>query len=122
MAELNIIRIKNAVFYAYHGAEADEQNMGGKFECDVDMFCDLSAAMESDSLKKTVDYEKVYACIQSIVTTRKYYLLEALANAIARGLIREFYNIEVVTVRVRKPHAPVRGVVDHVEVEITQRR
>jgi dihydroneopterin aldolase len=122
MDQLNIIRIKNAVFYAYHGAEADEQNMGGKFECDVDMFCDLSAAMESDSLKKTVDYEKVYACIQNIVMTRKYYLLEALANAIARGLIREFYNIEVVTVRVRKPHAPVKGVVDHVEVEITQGR
>ncbi|HXX64352.1 MAG TPA: dihydroneopterin aldolase [Bacteroidota bacterium] len=122
MAELNVIRLKNAVFYAYHGAMADEQNQGGKFEVDVEMQCDLSAAMRSDSLKKTVDYEKVYAFIQETVLAKKYYLLEALANAIARGLLKEFYNIEVVTVRMRKPHPPVKGVVDFVEVEITQSR
>jgi dihydroneopterin aldolase len=122
MRELNVIRLKNAAFYAYHGVMADEQNLGGKFEVDVDLHCDLSAAAESDSLKKTVDYEKVYAYIQATVLSKKYYLLEALANAIARGLIREFYNVETVTVRLRKPHPPVKGVVDFVEVEITQSR
>jgi len=64
----------------------------------------------------------VYAFVQKTVLSRKYYLLEALAHAIGRGLIREFYNIETVTVRVRKPHPPVKGVVDYVEVEITQSR
>lgn len=122
MVELNVIRLRNAVFYAYHGALKDEQNLGGKFEFDVDMYCDLSAAMESDSLKKTVDYEKVYAYIQQTVLERKYHLIEALANTIARGLLREFFNIEQVVVRVRKTHPPVRGMVDHVEVEITRRR
>ncbi len=122
MVELNIVRIKNAVFYAYHGALADEQSLGGKFEIDVEMHCDLSAAAESDSLKKTVDYEKVYAFIQSTVLAKKYHLIEALANTLARGLLREFYNIEIVTLRVRKPHPPVKGVVDYVEVEITQHR
>ena len=122
MIELNVIRLRNAVFYAYHGALTDEQNLGGKFEFDVDMYCDLSAAMESDSLKKTVDYEKVYAFIQKVALEKKYHLIEALANTIARGLLREFYNIERVVVRVRKPHPPVKGVVDHVEVEISQHR
>ena len=97
-------------------------NLGGKFEVDVDMCCDLSAAAESDSLKKTVDYEKVYAYIQQTVLSKKYYLLETLAHAIGRGLIREFYNIETVTIRIRKPHPPVKGVIDFVEVEITQSR
>ncbi len=122
MGDLNVVRITNAVFYAYHGAVEDEQNLGGKFECDVEMFCDFSAAAESDSLKRTVDYEKVYAFIQSTVLEKNYRLLEALANTIAKGLIREFLNLEEVIVRVRKPHPPVKGVVDFVEVEVTQKR
>ena len=29
---INVIRLKNASFYAYHGALKEEQNIGGKFE------------------------------------------------------------------------------------------
>jgi dihydroneopterin aldolase len=122
MADVNIIRIKNAVFYAYHGAVQEEQNLGGKFEVDLDLYCDLLPAAETDSLKKTVDYEKVYAYVSSILHSKKNYLLEALAHTIAHGIIREFSSVEMVTVRVRKPHPPVKGVVDCVEVEMTERR
>ncbi|HTY01912.1 MAG TPA: dihydroneopterin aldolase [Bacteroidota bacterium] len=118
----NVIRIKNAVFYAYHGAMEDEQNLGGKFEVDVDMYCDLSAAVESDSLRKTLDYEKAYGVIQRVILAKKYRLLEALGGTIARGLIDSFPELESVTVRIRKPHPPVKGVVDHVEVEVAHQR
>lgn len=122
MAARDLVRIKNAVFYAYHGAMEDEQTLGGKFEVDVDMYCDLSAAVESDSLRKTVDYEKVYAVIQKIVLQKNYRLLEALGGTIARGIMEAFGNLEAVTVRIRKPHPPVKGVVDHVEVEVSLSR
>ncbi len=122
MKELNVIRMKNAVFYAYHGAFEDEQNLGGKFEFDVDMYCDLSAAAEHDSLKETVDYEKVYSFIHRTVLQKKYFLLEALANTIGKGLLHEFVAVQKVMVRVRKPHPPVKGVIDFVEVEISQER
>ena len=46
MPDRDIIRIKNASFYAYHGVADDEQNLGGKFEVDVELRSDLSAAME----------------------------------------------------------------------------
>lgn len=122
MAHQDIIRIKNATFYAYHGTMQDEQNLGGKFEVDLEMHCDLSEAEASDSLKRTVDYEKVYASIQKTVLEKKYYLLEALGNTIAKKLLQEFPQVSRIVVKVRKPHPPVKGVVDWVEVEISEAR
>jgi dihydroneopterin aldolase len=118
----DIIRIKNATFYAYHGTQQDEQNLGGKFEVDLEMYCDLSEAEESDSLKRTVDYEKVYAFLQQTILEKRYYLLEALGNTIAKKLLAGFPKVERVIVKVRKPHPPVKGVVDYVEVEVTESR
>ena len=122
MSKGDIIRIRNASFYAYHGVADDEQSLGGKFEVDVELRSNLSAAMKSDSLKRTIDYEAVYGFIQKIVTAKKYYLLEALANTIAQELLRQFAPTQSVTVTVRKPHPPVKGVIDYVEVEVTKVR
>src|SRR6266478_2524895 len=117
-----IIRITNASFYAYHGVASDEQNLGGKFEVDCEIEADLSGAMAHDSLRQTIDYEAVYATIHSIVTSRKYYLIEALAYSIARGVLEKFSSAQSVAVAVRKPHPPVKGVVDNVEVRVKQDR
>lgn len=118
----DVIRIRNASFYAYHGVASDEQNLGGKFEVDVEIHGDLSAAFESDNLRQTIDYEAVYTFVQKTVTQKKYYLLEALAGTIARGLLQQYPSIQTVKVTVRKPHPPVKGVVDYVEVEVTEPR
>ena len=50
MSKTGIIRIKNAIFYGYHGVHTSEQNSGGRFEVDVDLYCDISDAMQTDSL------------------------------------------------------------------------
>ncbi len=115
---LSVIRLQNAVFYAYHGVLSDEQSLGGKFQVDVELHCDLSGGAKSDNLKETVDYERVYDCIRGIVVGRKFLLLERLGSEIANGILSQFSKVERVVVRVRKPGAAVKGVIDHVEVEI----
>jgi dihydroneopterin aldolase len=117
-----IIRLHNAVFYAYHGVLTDEQNLGGKFEVDVDLRCDLTRSATSDHLQDTVNYERVYDSIRSMVMDKKHFLLESLASSIAKGILKNFSKVNSVTVRVRKPGAPVKGVIDHVEVELTETR
>ena len=118
----DIIRLHNAVFYAYHGVLSDEQSLGGKFEVDVDLHANLLRGATTDRLQQTVDYERVYDCIKTLVLGKKYNLIEALAETIADGLLKEFKRLTKVVVRVRKPSAPVKGVIDYVEVEITRSR
>ena len=119
---LNIIRIKKAVFYAYHGVLSEEQSVGGKFEADVDIYTDFSKAAEKDSLNQTVDYEKVYKFMYQLALGQKYYLIEALAAKIANELLKKFSAIEKVAVRVRKNNPPLGGLVDCVEVEVIKER
>ncbi|RPI01860.1 MAG: dihydroneopterin aldolase [Ignavibacteriae bacterium] len=119
---LGVIRLHNAVFYAYHGVLLDEQNLGGKFEVDVELHCDLTRGAKSDHLDDTVNYERVYDCIRTLVMEKKHFLLESLASAIGRGILKNFPKVFSVTVKVRKPSAPVKGIIDYVEVELMETR
>ena len=116
MAEYRIA-LENIRLYGYHGASENERELGQRFEVDVEIIADLSEAVSSDDMKKTVDYEKVYRLVESEVVNQKYHLLEAMADKIARDVLEQFGALEVV-VRVRKPSVPIAGSIDHVEVEV----
>ena len=98
----NIIRIKKATFYGYHGVMSEEQSVGGKFEADVDIYTNFSKAATDDSLNETIDYHKVYKVLYRLALEQKYYLIEAVANKIADELLTKFTAIEKIAVRVRK--------------------
>ena len=114
---MDVIRLKNMVFYGYHGVHESEKTLGGKFEVDLELFKDLSKAGQTDDLKDTLNYEKIYKTVQNCTKRNKYYLIETLAARIAKSVLRK-YKTDKVIVRVRKPNAPVKGVLDTVEVEI----
>ena len=119
---INIIRIKNATFYGYHGVSNEEQNVGGKFEADIDIYTDFSEAAAGDDLKKTVDYFQIYSFLNQFAVRQKYYLIEALAVEIADELLKKYDRILKVAVRVRKNNPPLGGVVDCVEAEVIKER
>ncbi len=114
----NVIKIKNASFYAYHGALKEEQDMGGKFEADIDIYTDFSKAAETDDLSLTINYDEVYKFINKLVHEKKYYLIESLATRIADDLLKYFPGISKIAVRVRKNNVPVGGVIEYVEAEV----
>ena len=119
---INIIRIKNATFYGYHGVSNEEQYVGGQFEADIDIHTDFSAAAAADNLSKTVDYYQVYSFLNQFAVSKKYYLIESLAIEIADELLKKFDKIIKVAVRVRKNNPPLGGVVDFVEAEVIKDR
>ncbi len=122
MQQRHVIRLHNAVFYAYHGNHHEERHLGGKFHVDVEMETDFTAAAAHDSLGETVNYELVYGLIQDTLTIEKFNLIETIAKRIADSVLERFPAVHATTVRVRKPGAPIKGVLDHVEVEVHERR
>ena len=120
MAEYRI-SLENIRLYGYHGATPSERELGQRFEVDVEITADLSEAVAEDSMKKTVNYEKVYRLVESEVVEEKYHLLETMADKIARDVLKTFDATKVL-VRIRKPNVPIAGAIDHVEVEVTHTR
>ncbi len=118
----NIIRIKKATFYGYHGVMSEEQSVGGKFEADIDIYTDFTNAAKKDSLHETIDYHKVYKFMYHLALEQKHYLIETLATKIADELLIKFPSINKIGVRVRKNNPPLGGVVDCVEVEVIKER
>ena len=114
------IRIANMTFYGHHGVGAPERELGGRFHIDIELCVDLRAAGRSDNVADTVDYQKVYEVVAQVESARRYRLLEALGHEVAEAILAEF-EVEEVTVRVRKASAPLGGLIDFAEVEITRR-
>jgi len=108
-------------FYGYHGVHDSEKELGGKFEVDLELRTSLKKSIASDDLADTIDYQAVYEIVSNSLEKNKFYLLEALAGHIAKSLLTSF-QVDSVLIKVRKPHAPVKGVLDTVEVEIERYR
>ncbi|HDL78673.1 MAG TPA: dihydroneopterin aldolase, partial [Bacteroidetes bacterium] len=82
-----------------------------------EVFLDTRQAGDTDDLADTVDYAKIYEIAEEVILEGEYNLIEAIAEDIAR-LILERLTVEKALVRVRKPHVPLPGITDGVEVEI----
>ena len=116
------IILEGLIFYGFHGVNPAETESGQRFVIDVTMYQDLRAAGRSDDLNDTTNYSAVYRLIEQIVTGTPCRLLEHLAEKIARSILGATV-VRAVTVRVRKPWAPIKGsVLDFVAVEIMRQR
>lgn len=113
------ILLKGLVFHAYHGCHAAEAELGQKFVVDVEVSYDLSEAGRTDDLTKTIDYGKIYEDVKSIVTGKRYNLIEAVAEDIAQTILKK-YTVSQVRVCVKKPQAPIAGMLEYAAVEIVR--
>ncbi|WP_246734520.1 dihydroneopterin aldolase [Chelativorans sp. ZYF759] len=113
-----VLRMKNCAFFARHGVHAEEETLGQRFYVDAELRVNPDGSLADDSIANTVDYGIVFAEIERIITGRRRHLIEALALDVAQSLCRRFPQIAKASITVRKPNAPVAGVLDHVEVTV----
>lgn len=116
------IVLNNLGFYGYHGVLSEESRLGQKFFIDIELYTDLKPAGISDDLTKSTSYAEVFETVKGVVEGKPFKLIEALAEKITCEILSRYHLIEGVTVRVKKPEAPVPGIYDYFGVEITRHR
>lgn len=115
------LRVLGMIFHAYHGLMQEEIKNGQRFEVDVELLFDAAPAGHSDRIRDTIDVREIYGLVQEVVVDGRFFLIEAIGEHIAAGILARF-TAEAVKVRVRKPFAPLGGLANGTEIEITRYR
>jgi len=114
------IIINNIKAFGYHGAIAEENILGQNFYADIILYKSLKKAGLTDNLDESISYVDVYYDVENIIKNKKFKLIEALGEDIARELLKK-YDIEKVRVKIKKPSAPIDGNFDFVGISISRK-
>ena len=99
------------------GTLPDERTSPQTLFFDLDLCGDFSHAGATDDLADAVDYTAVERCVREFAAGTSFFLLERLAYASAGELLDHFPLLQQVTLKIRKPSAPVES--ESVALEIT---
>lgn len=110
--------MQNCAFFAHHGVFEEEKKLGQRFYVDAVLTVDPGSSLDNDDIEGTVHYGIVFSTIEKIITGTRRYLIESLAQDVAKALCVQFPQIQRAEITVRKPNAPVAGVLDYVEVTV----
>ena len=115
------IYIRDLEFIGYHGVFEEEKKLGQKFYVTLELITNLRDAGLNDDILKTTHYGEVAKTVEKIFFSKKYDLIETLAEDIAREILLNFNLITELKLEIKKPWAPVGIPLDNVAVEINRK-
>jgi dihydroneopterin aldolase len=108
-------------FHTLVGVLPHEASVPQPLELDLTVWASLRRVGETDSPRGLLDYRDLYTLVAETVGTSHHRLLEGLCEKIASRAL-ELDRVERVRVAARKPHAPINGPLDYVEVVLERTR
>ena len=103
------IFIENLKLCAVIGTLPHERIRRQELILTVEFDYDARAAAFGDDLMASVDYSSVEKCVMQCVEKSSFFLLEALAAAIAKEVLAAFAAIERFSITIAKPGASSCG-------------
>ena len=113
------IIVNRIAVFAHHGVYEAEATLGQRFFISLEARVDTRLAGRSDDVADTVSYVEMTAIASEIATTRRFHLIETLAEAIAELCLAEPRVIEA---RIGIAKLEVEPAASGVGVEIERRR
>jgi dihydroneopterin aldolase len=100
------ITLTGLELFGHHGVYPQEKRDGQRFVVDMTIWLDLTDAVTTDDLSRTVDYGELARLAERVVTGPPRDLIEVVAGEIAETVMRD-YPVHAVEVTVHKPSAPI---------------
>lgn len=122
MKQTTSLELKDLVFFARHGALAEEAKLGQRFKLDVRLKLTDDLSYEDDRIEDAVNYADVYEVVKEIFTGFRFNLIERTAEVIAAEILDRFEKVVEVTVNVKKPSVPVDCICEYFAAEVTRCR
>lgn len=115
------ITLRGMRFHTLVGLLPHEARFPQPLELDLTVQLSLRQVGETDSPRVLLDYRTLYQLVAETVGTSHHKLLEALCEQIARKALA-LDGVLRARVAARKPHAPIGGPIENVEVVIERVR
>ena len=115
------INIKNLEIFANHGVFPEETKLGQKFQVSCTLYLDTREAGKTDNLEKSVNYGTICHLIKQQMEEHTFLLIEAVAEHLARAILKFDMRIRQVDLEIKKPWAPIGLPLDTVSVQITRK-
>jgi dihydroneopterin aldolase len=117
MSQHDHISLKGMRFHTLVGLLPHEESVPQPLELDLTVWLSLRRVGESDSPQALLDYRDLYSLVEQTVGTSHIKLLEALCEKVASRAL-QLHGVRRARVAARKPHAPIHGPLDYVEVVV----
>ncbi len=104
MEQFDKIHIRDLVVRCIIGIEPIERREKQDVVINITLFTDIKEASKSDNIADTVDYKNIKKSVLNFVENSNFYLLETLAEEIAKICLNES-KVKGVSVVVDKPGA-----------------
>lgn len=114
------IKINDLEVFAHHGVMPEENVLGQKFLLSAVLELNTRQAGISDNLEYSVSYAEVAHFINQYLQEHTFQLIEAAAEHVAEEILMNF-EVEMVSIEIKKPWAPILLPLDTVSVEIERK-
>jgi dihydroneopterin aldolase len=121
MDMLDEIVLTGLTVFGHHGVFDFERRDGQEFTIDLRLMLPLSRPAASDDVRDTVHYGELADKVAAIVAGEPVNLIEKLAERIADAVLED-ERVQLVTVTVHKPHAPIQQTFADVAVVVHRGR
>lgn len=102
------VQLHQLLFHAYHGVHDEEKVLGNEYMVDCSVVFYESAEVITH-INETINYAHIYGIIKKRMSIPTQ-LLETIAMEIGNEITREYKELKVIDISIRKLHPPIEGI------------